>query len=520
MYGNGLFDGRDRSSASTLRLWGRNAQAVFLLGISILVSGCAGALLPKEESQFFQGNMNEIVLDLEPQFEAGKKLASDQLVFLCLAYINKSIISKAIKCADALESAIAISSDNKTFGLGPFSSAPWLIRAEASLATGNYLKAVEFAKAAHRKASAEEGWMVGNQLVWIFRPMSTVAIAYVGLGEVEKAEEVLQTLERTVIPFMGGATAEQALRTELFKVYLALGKYDAYRAKASESNFWLAIGRPLTQATWGQELDTEERIRNQFAGHFVSLKLGDVEQARAGLEGLMRDRSASDFGSIHWKILHVLGGIYSEAGDVALAIERLTEAVDVIEKQRSSIEGEASKIGYVGDKQAVYSDLIDVLIRAGRYKDAFEYIERAKARALVDMLASRQSFSTKESGANTAALIRKLDELEAQSIELAALGNANSRTRGAELNAAKEALQKAAPELASLVTVGVFDASETQARLAGDEVLLEYFGHENKLYAIVVTKIGVDAVKLDGIDLGDEVQNVRLALQAQESVVP
>jgi pentatricopeptide repeat protein len=44
----------------------------------------------------------------------------------------------------------------------------------------------------------------------------------------------------------------------------------------------------------------------------------------------------------------------------------------------------------MGDQQAVYGQLIDALCRERRFDEAFAYAERAKARALVEMLASRE----------------------------------------------------------------------------------------------------------------------------------
>ena len=87
------------------------------------------------------------------------------------------------------------------------------------------------------------------------------------------------------------------------------------------------------------------------------------------------------------------GRIYEREGDTKQAIEFYKQSIDVIEFQRSTINTEASKIGFVGDKQAVYQRLIATLFADGQYAVAFEYIERSKARALVDMLASKQDFA-------------------------------------------------------------------------------------------------------------------------------
>jgi len=75
-------------------------------------------------------------------------------------------------------------------------------------------------------------------------------------------------------------------------------------------------------------------------------------------------------------------------GQTALTENLLKKAIEVIKKQRSSIKTQTGRIGFVGDKQTAYTELIDRLLAYGRYPEAFVYVERAKARALVDLLAS------------------------------------------------------------------------------------------------------------------------------------
>ena len=67
--------------------------------------------------------------------------------------------------------------------------------------------------------------------------------------------------------------------------------------------------------------------------------------------------------------------------------------MEVIEGQRATLNTEASKIGFVGDKQAVYQHLVAALLAENRNAEAFEFVERAKSRALVDMLAAKQDFA-------------------------------------------------------------------------------------------------------------------------------
>ena len=42
---------------------------------------------------------------------------------------------------------------------------------------------------------------------------------------------------------------------------------------------------------------------------------------------------------------------------------------------------------FLADKQRVYEDMVDLLLERGRAETALHYVERAKSRALVEMLA-------------------------------------------------------------------------------------------------------------------------------------
>ncbi len=118
----------------------------------------------------------------------------------------------------------------------------------------------------------------------------------------------------------------------------------------------------------------------------------------------------------------------------------LKKVIDVIEKQRSSINSEAGRIGFVGDKQTAYAELTELLLADGRYAEAFAYVERAKARALVDLLASQKNIDIHSGQAEH--LKADLNQLTAAENELAVVSSpenkeAQSKTRSVVLTLKK-----------------------------------------------------------------------------------
>ncbi|MBI5780961.1 MAG: CHAT domain-containing protein, partial [Rhodocyclales bacterium] len=231
---------------------------------------------------------------------------------------------------------------------------------------------------------------------------------------------------------------------------------------------------------------------------------------------LLRFPFIRNLGEVYWNILFDRGKIYEREGDTKRAIEFYKQSIDVIESQRSTINTEASKIGFVGNKQAVYQRLIAALFADGQYAVAFEYIERSKARALVDMLASKQDFAVHTVNADAVrTLLAKADTAESEArMQSETADTGHQRSLAVQ---ARQQLQQQVPELSSLVTVTPVTAQEIQGRLLADEVLVEYYAEGKELYAFVLSKGGLQGIKLNGEGLTAEVQNFRQALQDTRS---
>ncbi|MBE7461382.1 MAG: CHAT domain-containing protein [Zoogloeaceae bacterium] len=246
------------------------------------------------------------------------------------------------------------------------------------------------------------------------------------------------------------------------------------------------------------------------------VQLGRFDEARAEQDkaeklqpGLTDDQS--------WDLQFCLGRIAEGKGNVTAALVFYRKAIAIIESRRSTLSGEAARIGFVTDKQQVYVRLIALLIKAGAATEAFEYAERGKSRALVDLLASRSDLGFRKDTAQTRGteverLIRELRAAEA-GVAHVDKRNAEQHTRALDLIAhAAERLNRTAPEAASLITVRHIPARDFQVLLKPDEAILEYFGNEKALFAFIVTSRDVRSIELDATML-NRVTAFRKALQ-------
>ena len=160
----------------------------------------------------------------------------------------------------------------------------------------------------------------------------------------------------------------------------------------------------------------------------------------------------------------------------------------------------------------MYEELIGLLWNQGRYEEAFNYAERARARSFLDQLAS--GHVDLAAGAPAELLAREGSiqaEINAQRNLLATYKNQAGSSRDASAIASTEDrlstlesdysqvlsdIKLKSPETATLVSVDTATLQEVQKLLSPDVTLLEYFVTENRTLAFVISRNTFKAVLL------------------------
>jgi len=239
---------------------------------------------------------------------------------------------------------------------------------------------------------------------------------------------------------------------------------------------------------------------------------GETSTAKQGYESLLAHSQVKNMGDIYWVTLLDMGRIHALEGNREKALELFETAAEIIEKQRSTINSEASKIGFVGDKQKVYYHIVKNLFEEERYEKAFEFVERSKARALVDLLASKSNFaSSRVDEVGLDALLKEVNDAERESIKIAHGSARSSLERNARAIAIKK-ISEASPELTSLITVESTDAKSLQALIPLEETVVEYYSYGDNWYAVIATRNSVEGVALDCTGITRDVADFRKAL--------
>ncbi|MBU3671032.1 MAG: CHAT domain-containing protein [Sinobacteraceae bacterium] len=458
------------------------------------------------------GRFDELARLIEVDEQASSKpLRTADRHALCFAYSKIKRYDKLLPCLDRLEERIR-GGDLRTRLLGLDDGTPTVhvMRADALIELGQYSDAIDEAQKGLkwlREADSDDLDMIVNL-------MAAVSLAATLDGDREAGSNYARELE----DFQLGLLGRDYLGTKamaLGRVYMALGEFDK-AVKAIESDTTFGLRSFLDNLVSGATLrGVNNWLWAELPRNFMITKAyfetGRIDEARRGYDELLGIPQVRANGEIYWQLLSDRARIHELDGEIDKALERYREAVEVIERQRLSINTETNKIGFVGDKQAVYGRLVDALYRAGRIEQTFEYIERSKARALVDLLATKNELK----GASLAALT-EADRLAIEQAPADMDALANSAQREAEAARLTAELRRNDPELASLVTVTAVPIADIQSRLLADEVVLQYYLSGEQLFIGAVTKDAVSMQRVVAGDLAAKVRRLRVTIQEDE----
>lgn len=489
------------------------------------------------------GRHKEIVEFCESQPDLMERSSNKTLPRVCNAYFELKRFDSLFDCLDCVEKKYA-NGDRYAIDSPPrgpkygytassgfrYDASSWAchLRAEAYLQLGQFANAVDsfkksidlYRNGAYPGQVSTHGYVVAE---------APLVLAYAFNNEKEKAlalwERVLPAMDKDHARIISkNPTAFKLIPmdengricshiTIIAKTYMALKDYEEVCSTIkveylkSLRDFWSrAAGRGTGIGGVFQIMPLE------FMLNKARFETGRTALALEGYKRLLEMPQISYFATYYQTIMHDMGRISLDNGEVDQAIDCFARSIDTIEQQRSTINTEVSKIGFVGDKQAVYHEMVGALIATERYEEAFSYAERGKARALVDMLASKKSFSggQRENAPQVAGLIGEWQKTEQKVIEQVASKKAKPSPglRGFMIQKRKEFIQ-ADPEIASLMTVSTADTAKLRELLPPDEALIEYFGSGEKFFVFCVTRNGIHGVKLDTEGLERDVRAFR-----------
>lgn len=247
------------------------------------------------------------------------------------------------------------------------------------------------------------------------------------------------------------------------------------------------------------------------------IETGDLDEAAIRFDTLLHMESSEVYRDLLWMSLYERGRIEERRGNLRGATEFHLRSIDTLEDIRSSIATETGRLGFSADKYDVYGRLIRILNKQNRLPEAVEIVERAKSRALVDMLSTRRNMDENASS-TSGELLRAYTQAEnrlaqAQATETpAAITSALQR-----LDQARQTLLSQAPGLASLVTVQPVSYQQIIDSLAPGETALLSYVHGADLFLYTFDERGIRFLQRDARALTNQVTELRELIQDFES---
>ncbi len=350
------------------------------------------------------------------------------------------------------------------------------------------------------------------------------AVAYAELGRYPEALASLADA-RQIFQKEGNVTRGACTDLETATVLLRHGRCDEGRALAEQcAAVFRAHGLPVEEA------------QASLVAARAALALGRHDQVLRLATAALNVGEMQNVPTLTYRGYQLLGTLAAAHGDSQAALTAFDRAIEVVEQLRGRLMIEF-RVGFLEDKEEIYQDAVELCLDLGLPLRGLEYAERAKSRALLDLLAYRLDLGIRARDMKDRPLVEELVRLRAERDRLYRRweSDADSGQRGwsspeGDRGQAQQqvlALEKRITEVwhrllirnadyagdAALWTVRT---ESVQLYLSRDTLLVEYFVVHRKLVVFLVTADAVRARWLD-CDLAQIqtlMQLLRLNLQA------
>ncbi|MCZ7569637.1 MAG: CHAT domain-containing protein [Ardenticatenaceae bacterium] len=312
------------------------------------------------------------------------------------------------------------------------------------------------------------------------------------LGQPAEAEATLATAA-SAFDALGHTTARAQL--DLIRAELVAARGEPDKARDLVTDALAALhDRPAGSAA----------ARHHLAR--LALAAGDLTAAATELTAALATAEALDLAPLRADLLHVRGLLHRAQGAAEAAVADLRAAVEQVERVRGTLQAERFRAAFLGNRLAIYEDLVTQVLDRGDAEapaEAFAVVERAKSRALLDLV--RGAFDLAEAAEPepgepaAAALLAELTRLRAELNWLySQLDDGDSALQRRSLidwqravrhrEQALDALQSrlAATRGPAALYAPPIDLATAQRLVPPDTALIEYFIADGSLLAFVL----------------------------------
>ncbi|MEG3924939.1 MULTISPECIES: CHAT domain-containing tetratricopeptide repeat protein [unclassified Microcoleus] len=138
---------------------------------------------------------------------------------------------------------------------------------------------------------------------------------------------------------------------------------------------------------------TQNNLAIAYHNRIKGSRADNLERAILYYRDALSIRTREAFPQNYAETLFNLGLAYREVPDLQLAYHTFATAIDTVELLRGEIHsGDESKQKLAEEWNKLYRNMVEVCLKLKNYTEAIEYVERSKARNLVELLATRDLY--------------------------------------------------------------------------------------------------------------------------------
>jgi CHAT domain-containing protein len=338
--------------------------------------------------------------------------------------------------------------------------------------------------------------------------------ALILLNRTEQAHRLLAEAGRLYLA-EGNRVGEATVTLTEAQLHNAEGDYEASSRAA------LSAEEPLAAAgAWGRQL-----LARWLRGESARAEGRDAE-ALSLLETTLDEAERLFLSEIAQRCHTSLGLLKLKGGEHRAAEISFNRAVELIEEMRAPLPAEEFRTAFFSNKLIPYNELVRICLddeSRDRASEALMLTERARSRALADILSGTLKIRVQPRDAFEAGLFARLEELREEMNWFYSLINRTPAGDQAQATTTLPSLHEAARERenesleimrqlqqrnqTTFIQAQAFTVGELQRVLSTETAFIEYASLDGELLAFVVTGDGVDVVR----DLCDEEEvNARL----------
>ena len=361
-----------------------------------------------------------------------------------------------------------------------------------------YLQLNLFEDAAHLAAGAYQVfWKLGNKYE------AAMCLTFLGVAEFktmrDKEAEAAFIRARAIFEKEGNQIwvaavdlwrAQLLIRQQHFSTAQELARRSAAIFESQHVPVRAANARVLAAQSW-QELDNP------------AFALEEAERALEELKGLHAPW-------VSYQCYNTLGRLKELDGATEAAEDLYRKAIAEMESLRGNIRLDELQLSFGKDKYQVYENLVNLQLKKGDLRIAFEFVEKSKSRTLIDLL-ERNLETVWDAGADESPRLQRIrkirEELNILYSRLNHIGH--SATSGGADPSTKDGIterEHALVELlrgvgseksgwAALQTMKLISVDDIQLMLEPDEALVEYYVIGGQFLAFVITPTAFQVVR-------------------------